>query len=221
MIDQNAILLSSLKSANKIKDIVRTVEKYHKSNDLNCHEYVDSNNIAIVCRRGCTYCCNLKVDVAPHEVFLITKYFSEHLSAEKRTKLVAALKKHVFYLSKITEDDHLSMNVPCPLMSGSVCSVYPVRPFACRAYYSLGVSSCQYSFENQADLKEKRATDRDLDSQWEQVRTTVVAIFQQLGYDTTHNELGVALLYSLQHPKAASNWANKKSFGKLHTYQNG
>lgn len=221
MTNQNSTLYDRLKSAKQIKDIMKAVVEYHKLNDLNCHEYVASNKIAIVCRQGCAYCCNLKVDVGPHEAFLIAKYIAEHFSAEKRSQIVNALETHVLRLSKITENDHFSINAPCPLLSGSTCSVYPVRPFACRSYYSLGVSSCQYSFENPADLKEKRATDLDLDLQWGEVRKAVAAIFQQLGYDMTHNEFGVALLYSLRHPKAAPRWASKKTFGKLRTYRNG
>lgn len=222
MIDQNAMLYDRLKSAKQFEDIMKAVGEYHKVNDFNCQQYVASNRIAIVCRQGCVYCCNLKVDVGPYEAFLIANYVAKHFSADKRAKTVAAISSHVLHLSKITETDHLSINAPCPLLSGNICSVYPVRPFACRAYYALDVSSCQYSFENPADLKEKRVTDHDLDSQWADLHTAVVAIFQQLGYDTTHNELGTALLCSLSDSKAQKRWMNKKKvFVGMRTYQDG
>jgi len=214
------MLFDRLKSAKQFSDIMKAIGEYHKANDRNCHEYVASKEITVVCRQGCSFCCNLKVDVRPYEVFFIVKYIAEHFSPEKRTKIVTALKNHVLHLSKITKNDHLSTNAPCPFLFGDICSVYPARPFACRAYYSLDASSCQYSFENPADLKEKRATDPDLDLQWADVRTAVAAIFQQLGYDTTYNEIGTVLLCSLLDSKFQKRWMNKKkAFVGIRTYQ--
>ena len=214
MVNQNDILYQKLKSAKQFKDIMKTFQQFHKVNNANCQEYVTSHNIDIVCRRGCVYCCYLKVDAGSHEIFLINHHIATNFSVPKKNMIIASLKKHRLQLSKIAGNDHLSMNIPCPLLFDKACSIYPARPFACRAYYSLGVSSCRYSFENPSDLKEKRPTDPNLDSQWGGVRTAVAAIFHQLGFDITNNELGTALLYSFQHPKAVRRSTNKEvAFG--------
>ncbi|MBN2568791.1 MAG: YkgJ family cysteine cluster protein [Deltaproteobacteria bacterium] len=220
MTDQSTMLYNCLKSAKRSDEIINVFSKYHKVNDTNCQNYIFSHNINIACRQGCAYCCNIPVEARPYEIFLINTYMKKHFSTKKLTKTMDTLNNHVQFLSKITKNEHLSINSPCPLLAENSCMVYPVRPFACRAYHALDVSSCQYSFENPSDLEERRATDHDLDSQWEGVRTSVAAIFQKLGYDTTHNELGTALLHSLQDSKVQRRWVNKKTaFVQMHTYQ--
>lgn len=220
MINQNHILYNKLKAVKQITDITHALDEYYQSNDINSQNYVVSKNIVLACLCGCNYCCNLKVKARAYELFLIAQYIIDKFAVGKREQTITKLNEHKTHLSQITSNDHISTNVPCPLLFDGVCSVYPVRPFACRAYYALDVSSCRYSFENPSDLKERRQTDPDLDSQWERIRGSVAAIFQQLGYDIAAHELGTSLLSSLQDSTNQKRWINrKKAFVGLCTYR--
>ncbi|MDD4874246.1 MAG: YkgJ family cysteine cluster protein [Dehalococcoidales bacterium] len=222
MINQNQILYSKLQASKQIADINNALEEYYKNNDTNFKEYITARGIKIVCQSGCSYCCNIRVDTRPYEIFLIAQHITSFPDNE-RNQIMTNLEEHKKTLSKIkTMIEHFSMNIPCPLLFGNICSIYPVRPLLCRAYYSLGVSSCLYSYNHPSDLKEKRPTDSDLDKIWnEQVAGSVASIFQQNGYDISEHELGTALLDSLHSATARKRWKNKKkAFVGLKTYHN-
>lgn len=221
MINQNEILHARLQASKQLADINNTLEEYYKNNDTNFQEYIEAKGIILACHSGCSYCCNIRVDVRPYEIFLIAQYIMT-LASDQRTQIIIKLEEHKKKLSKIkTVIEHFSMNIPCPLLFDDTCSIYPVRPFSCRAYYSLDVSSCCYSYAHPTDLIEKRSTDPDLDSRWsDRVVNSVVSIFQQHGYDISVHELGTVLSDSLQSAKARKRWRDKKkAFVGLHTYQ--
>ena len=222
MINQNQILYARLQASKQIVDINNALEEYYKNNDTNFQEYITAKEIKLSCQCGCYYCCNVKVTTRPYEIFLIAQ-FIEAFPVDKKSQIITKLEEHKKALSKInTEIEHWSINISCPLLFDKICSIYPVRPLLCRAYYSLDVSSCRYSYNHPSDLKEKRPTDDGLDKIWnERVVDSVASIFQQHGYDITAHELGTALLDSLQFAKARKRWKNKKkAFVGLKTYHN-
>jgi Fe-S-cluster containining protein len=72
----------------------------------------------ISCKKGCSFCCHINVDVTEVEVKLIQKY------AEER-------KMEINY--EAAADPNRSA---CPFLSvNGKCSVYKVRPLACRKYF--------------------------------------------------------------------------------------
>ncbi len=211
---------SALKSTRQLSDIISAIKECYQANDINCQEYTTTKNIRIACHSGCYFCCNFKVDARAYEIFTLSEYITSHFSASEKTQLMTALYRHKSHLSQFTADAHISTNVPCPMLVDGNCSVYPVRPFACRAYYSLDVSSCQYSVATPGDLEERRPTDPELDSQWADIRNSVAAYFQQSGYDVAVYELGTSLLSSLLDSKHQKRWIkHKKAFVGLCTYQ--
>ncbi|HYC15462.1 MAG TPA: YkgJ family cysteine cluster protein [Stellaceae bacterium] len=97
----------------------------------------------VECRRGCTFCCHLNVSATPLEAARIW-------SAMRRgTK--AGLERSVFSAAAALEGldgkARLERRAPCPLLVDSACSLYEMRPLACRALLSVSVRDCERHFE--------------------------------------------------------------------------
>ena len=76
-----------------------------------------------VCKAGCGSCCGTHTDIPiyPLEMVAIYWYALEKMDPALRTALMTKLKGR-------------STNEPCPFLSDNRCTVYPVRPVACRQF---------------------------------------------------------------------------------------
>ncbi|MCP4262616.1 MAG: hypothetical protein GY774_34700 [Planctomycetes bacterium] len=215
----DTVLNNKLKLATHIKAITSCFYEYYQLSELNAKKVIDTRNIITDCRAGCDFCCNLRVDVRPHEIFLIIENITNNFSVSEKGAVINTLKNHKSKLSKMTFNNHISSNVPCPLLDKGKCLVYTVRPFSCRAYHSLDVSSCRHSFEHPDDLEEARPRDQELDSLWHWMGNCAHEIYNKQGFDTTVHELGTSLLEALTMPSNSKRWRKKKkTLLSLRTY---
>jgi Putative zinc- or iron-chelating domain len=80
----------------------------------------------IQCKTGCTACCFIDVDVIADEAAVIINYCKENgieIDREYLTKQAAAGRKSYSSLSR------------CVFLKDNLCSIYPVRPVACRKHW--------------------------------------------------------------------------------------
>ena len=94
---------------------------------------------AVECRKGCSFCCHLKVAATPLEVIRI----AATVDAGRHSSVLATADA----IAGLDERQRLARKVPCPLLIEGVCSVYEVRPFTCRALLSLSASVCERQFD--------------------------------------------------------------------------
>jgi Putative zinc- or iron-chelating domain len=87
---------------------------------------------AIACRRGCAFCCHVNVDVTPLEAIRLAR----RVLSERRS-LGAA-------------EEAPARRPPCLLLSQGACTVYDIRPFACRAVFSPDAARCEAGFVSDA-----------------------------------------------------------------------
>ncbi|MBI5073710.1 MAG: YkgJ family cysteine cluster protein [Nitrospirae bacterium] len=75
------------------------------------------------CREGCAVCCDSQADIPlyPLELAGIYWYAIEKITGQSRTVLAGQLAAH-------------AGKPPCPFLMDNVCSIYPVRPAACRQF---------------------------------------------------------------------------------------
>lgn len=102
-----------------------------------------------VCKEGCSYCCHQVVFASAPELLRI----GDHLKATRTPEQLAKLRAHAGDIAEKVKDLDLEERakalVACPLLDETkgACSVYPVRPVACRAYHSGDVEACRGAFE--------------------------------------------------------------------------
>jgi hypothetical protein len=100
---------------------------------------IDSTKgITLACKKGCAHCCHTWVSVPAPEILFLAKRLKQRQDgaaaeriqqADGRTKGLdpAARKKHPN---------------PCPMLDRDICSVYELRPIACRFASSANAAIC-------------------------------------------------------------------------------
>ncbi len=107
----------------------RLLEAYHIS-DEGTKTLVEAEsrrrNEQVACHKGCYACCvRESYPVSPLELLGISWYAAEKLDEAVRTVV----------LHQMTT---FAPPASCPLLSGEVCAVYPMRPLSCRTFYRFG-----------------------------------------------------------------------------------
>ena len=117
--DENASLKSKLR---KIQLLTSSTRKFVEN--------------IVPCRKGCSACCHMPVEITKSEAELIGNAISrkpEHLSPGHH-KLASSL--------------HSRPDTPCPFLINNACSIYENRPIVCRNHTVLDVDNLSCSFEN-------------------------------------------------------------------------
>lgn len=121
----------------RIQNRVETIKEVYKAIDHFFTEAPDENKKEITCRAGCTACCYIDVDVTGDEVAAILNYCTENaieIDKEYLKKQAAVGRKTYSNLSR------------CVFLKNNLCSIYPVRPAACRKHWvKTDPSLCDFS----------------------------------------------------------------------------
>lgn len=92
----------------------------------------------VPCKRGCSACCHIKVEMCQDEAEII----GEHLQ-KKPKKLL----KNV----RMTPESALGRpDTPCPFLKNHECSIYDARPVVCRNFVVMDIDNLLCGFENSA-----------------------------------------------------------------------
>ena len=90
----------------------------------------------IACRKGCNFCCRLRVMVYPHEAIALFRYLNSRIPPEKAVSI----------RKRLTEGAKRgAAKMACAFLVESECAAYPVRPGACSGYHSLSRDECERS----------------------------------------------------------------------------
>ena len=81
------------------------------------------------CARGCSECCHMNTSLSGHEARKIGRFIGREprrLGRERKRSATLADELRVRYTG-----------VPCPFLEAGRCSIYPVRPIACRTHHTM------------------------------------------------------------------------------------
>jgi hypothetical protein len=106
------------------------------------------DGVDVACRRGCSYCCHLRVEIRPHEAFVLAHHVEARFSREQRARFDARLNANATRIEALTVEGHQRAGIPCALLDNGVCTAYEARPAACRKYYSVSVDTCRDAFND-------------------------------------------------------------------------
>ena len=84
----------------------------------------------ISCRRGCSFCCHMNVDITEDEGHYLIHYCQTHGIEIDEEYLVKQLPLKM-------ETHMMSPHSACVFLKSGECSVYEARPHACRKYFAL------------------------------------------------------------------------------------
>ena len=96
------------------------------------------------CAKGCSSCCHIEVGVSPLEVIAIKSHLEQPENRSNIERLKTRIRHSRKAVGELWEKNRKAARIPCPLLDASgSCSVYPVRPIACRAYVSFDRAGCE------------------------------------------------------------------------------
>jgi Fe-S-cluster containining protein len=77
------------------------------------------------------------------EILAIIEYLELKRDATERQRIQVMAQHHHEILSKLSKDERHLQALTCPLLVDNKCSVYDVRPIACRGFHSSSVEVCK------------------------------------------------------------------------------
>ncbi|SDL46489.1 Putative zinc-or iron-chelating domain-containing protein [Maridesulfovibrio ferrireducens] len=103
----------------------------------------------VACREGCSYCCFSHITLVPQEAFNIALYLAEKLDASDFEKIVeVCVEGAEGFDSAGLHEFTMKYFRPCPFLKDNKCSIYEVRPIACRNWISHDLGPCIKSHES-------------------------------------------------------------------------
>ena len=200
----------ALKRVSKPADHFKLLSSSFIESDSHIAATLRTQNVTLACKAGCTFCCFLKVDVSPQEVFYIIDYLEKKRS-EELPAIKARSAKHFEAILPLTFREHLGSNHLCPLNLNGSCLAYDVRPFACRIFHAQTVETCEYSHENPTELESPSSQNSTMEAIGKAASFGVSSAYKETGYDSNTYDLGAALHGAFTNPKAFKRWRDKKT----------
>ena len=188
----------------------RAAQLAHAAFDALNEEIIARKSVRLACGEGCSVCCSLRVDVFAHEVFPIAHHIRRHFTAAEIANVMTRLAVHAEKVLPLTPFEHATQNIVCPLLQNGRCSVYVVRPQACRRHHSQDFATCQFTYDHPTDLESPAAHDRELFRALTGAMQQNIDAYAQLGFDHTIYELGTALHDALNDPESWRRWCERE-----------
>lgn len=160
----------------------------------------------LACASGCAFCCYHPVDITPPEAFAIATYLHTTLTSAAGSAVYARIAAQAAKLSGLSYEEHARARLPCALLVDGRCSVYPCRPFACRAWNSTSAARCETIFTHGNPITMLPPLDmHTYEAVWDVARGVTDGM-QQSRLDTKSYELHSILQRVLETPEAAQRW---------------
>ena len=98
---------------------------------------------AVACKAGCDHCCHQPVGLTPPEALAIAFHLRQTLASTELTTVAARLAQRAQETRGLSSAERFSPEQPCPFLERGKCSIYEVRPLACRGMNSLDAEECE------------------------------------------------------------------------------
>jgi hypothetical protein len=160
-----------------------------------------SAGAVLACRKGCAHCCKQLVTASPPQVFAIANHLRRAAGG------VAAVLEPVRRADSVTRGldrmARLGKGMPCALLVNEACTVYTLRPMACRGFVSESLDACIRSFSTGPFRI-------PAPPHYQAVRTAcelaLWAALHERGLGIDSYELNEALRLALEQPDAEARW---------------
>jgi uncharacterized protein len=192
-----ATLKNRLGTGKNPKLLVHTISLLQESTDQVVNDRIGSGEVKFDCKKGCSTCCSMKVEILPPEAFRIANYVKS-LPELQQQEIVQKLREQANY-SRVTW--YTIYSKPCTFLDQEgACSIYSIRPHNCRAYLSKSLPACQ----------QKRFAEQDsmLKSASERLKNDAIEIFTSKKCVMVGAELGESVLLAFENENLQEQWAN-------------
>lgn len=177
---------------------------------------VKGHQVKVACARGCSLCCNLRVEAAPYEAFVLAAWLRRRFTTERLAEVTARLRDNVARTEAMGVEARRRANIPCALLGpDGACSAYEARPGECRKFHSLRLATCEASYADPADDTIESPEHPAVAHNAAVIITKQRHAARAAGLDDTPGDLNFVLLEALENPKAERRFRDgKKAFVK-------
>jgi Fe-S-cluster containining protein len=101
-------------------------------------------SITPACHKSCAWCCYLNVDMLEAEAYFIADQVNKKFDKEKRERISIQMKKNREKTRNLAPDQKEHTRHRCPFLDDdNSCSIYEIRPLACRGMYTADDKQCE------------------------------------------------------------------------------
>jgi Fe-S-cluster containining protein len=187
----------------------QTIRMYGRLSEMQS-KVAARNNVEFACERGCSYCCHLRVEIRPHEAFVLAHHIQTKFSAEQRMGALVRVTQTLKRIESLTPEQHIRAGIPCALLQEGVCTAYEARPAACRKYHSVSVETCRNAFNDTSAPLTGEIEDERVRMAGNAVTLGYAKGLDDAGYDAELYELHYALHSALTNSSAAKRYRKGK-----------
>ena len=179
----------------QITDVARYA---HTLYDTNTSSH-DTGHLA--CAQGCDLCCCAQVGVETAEALLMVRHIRTSRPSEEADEIFQHVKDMANKIDGMDPEHRWEAQLPCVFLHPERrdCTVYEVRPLACRGYNSTSLPDCRLSTENR-DHAHPIPADSELMVRAMQLRHGVAAVTARTAEDDSvaqEYELHAGLVWAL------------------------
>lgn len=130
----------------KVQTINNAMNQLQQESESLVNKQVE--NVNVDCKLYCSFCCHNQVSLTVPEIILIVDYIKNNFSKDE----INNLKKRVDELDKEVKGmnafQRKKAKKACSLLVDNKCSVYSVRPLACKGWNSMSSKDCEDAFNS-------------------------------------------------------------------------
>lgn len=183
-----------LRQSQGADDTVAFIAQLHRGLDT-VAEQARTTGPQPACQAGCAHCCHLRVEATEPEVFHIAQYLRAQ-PAEALADALSALQRHV---ATAALNPTNPARQACSFLVDDRCSIYSVRPAACRKAHSL---SAQHCAEQSATIPQNLRLLVDAEA----LMAGTALAYRDQPLPARAHELNAAVLAALKDPTAQARW---------------
>jgi Fe-S-cluster containining protein len=144
----------SVGTANTARAVLRTAPSVERTVELARNAMAATSRLAeallsrapagaVACKAGCDHCCHQPVGLTPPEALAIAAHLRQTRSLEELAAVRSRLAQRELETRELSSAQRFSPDQPCPFLARGQCSIYEVRPLACRGMNSLDAEECE------------------------------------------------------------------------------
>lgn len=158
---------------------------------------------AVACYKGCATCCTLRVTATAPEVLLIARFIRWFEGQNRELNLGKRVAKADSSTRSLDEAGRVKLRRPCPFIQRGVCTIYAVRPLACRGHACYDRRACINAASGrvkQIPISKPHRLFRGL------IQNAMQSALRDAGYVWGLYELNQAVTMALQDADAERRW---------------
>ena len=134
-------LLHRVRTPERVHQLIENAAQLAQAALLD-HREKNPSKRQVSCRAGCSYCCSLQVHVTAPEILRIADHLRATYSQEALDAVLTRVKQADDKTRGLDSVQRFYARISCPFLIDNACSIYNVRPLACRGYTSYSWLAC-------------------------------------------------------------------------------